>query len=129
MWQRAPTWKYKKGLVDLPDGTQKIVRYRDKKKVIPEPVRISEMHTMQVVNAIKWCIRTARIEISNGVWTNMRASIAELLSVVPQWYELLCEAKRRKLKIVYGTDPYEGSYTMWYQECMEVLAMKELENR
>lgn len=65
-----------------------------------QTIKITDMHTMQLVNSIKWCIRSAEVVLRADLFSTLGTSRAQLLSRSPQWCALLIEAKNRRLHIV-----------------------------
>ena len=98
----------------------------------PETIKISDMHTMQLVNAIKWCIRSATRDIMSP-FNNFNLSKAKILAPYPWWKALLTEAKARKLKMVTFNscwDPaHEHVYAEWFREAWAEIVFHELAPR
>lgn len=97
-------------------------------------IKIADMHTMQLVNAIKWCIRTATSYLSNNGFSNLGVSRAQALAIVPQWGELLREAKKRELKIVEHVSAenswdQEEHHAKWFEDAMLAIGMRALEGK
>lgn len=91
-------------------------------------VPISSMHTMRLVNTIKWCLKLATECIGkSSVFSCTSVSKAQLLAPIPQWRSLLAEAKSRRLKIITWEVSINGEplYMEWYKDCMIAIMNKE----
>src|SRR5688572_29462877 len=78
-WQKAArrTRRIKNGTIEY-----KVIEY--------PPQKIADMHVMQLVHTIKWCVRLAHRECSN--FKNFGKTQADLLAPIPQWRSLVEEA-------------------------------------
>lgn len=98
---------------------------------VERSIKIADMHTMQLVNSIKWCIRHAGRYLTNSPFSNLGLSRADLLATVPQWASLLVEAKKRNLNIIdfAPAEPgwiSEDSYSQWFIDGMVAVGKKAL---
>lgn len=92
-----------------------------------ETVKISEMHTMRLVNSIKWCVKLAQAALNQTTWSSgFGTSKASLLATSPQWKCLLYEAKKRKLHMIYALGGRHG-YAQWYEEARKAIVWNGLE--
>jgi len=107
---------------------------KNQKAKFSEPIPISSMHTMQLVNAIKWCMRSAMAAMAHSPYYYIDWTPASLLAMSPQWAYLLQEAKVRQLRIV-GHELYDYNmgglvgfeYSKWFEEAFKAVAFKKLE--
>lgn len=88
-----------------------------------QTIAIADMHAMQLVNTIKWCIRLAKKEIAKEGFQLMTITAAQLLAPVPQWKTLLEEGLKRELSITGG----KGFENYWVQECLAAIIWDKLE--
>jgi len=99
----------------------------------PTLVRIADMHDMELVNAIKWCIKIARSS-QNGLYDRFGESKAQILAPVPQWRCLLEEGYKRQLRIVTGCydpqclqhHPHERC-AIWYKQALTAIGLYEMD--
>jgi hypothetical protein len=111
--------------------TRKTIKHDDKSITIQvtyhKPMKIADMHDMQLVNTIKYVIRFASRQLM-APFSNFGITKAQILADHPQWASLLGEAKKRKLKIAFG-EGYKGAYftQTWYEEALKEIVFRKLE--
>lgn len=116
--QKIPSdhWLKSVKLRETQDGV-----YTRRVQSVPESFPISQMHTMQLVNSIRWCVKMADQALRVNLYINFGVSRAQYLAKSPQWGSLLSEAKTRDLKMIHMYFDVNAPYAEWYGEAMTAI--------
>ena len=139
--QRKYFYKWLEQNAKVPEGTwARVTKHHPKCRrsrfcvCPPNHIQIADMHTMALVNAIRWCIRLADDTLRSSSFELFAESRATLLARSSKWAELLAEGKKRQLRIVgdgtaynYNarTDTVHQGYNLWFEEAWLAVVMKK----